>query len=694
VALVQCNASFSYQTAGGPRTIAVGELLDESDPAVIARRAFFTPTAAQQAVSWDEMDQASVTAGLSSTYVRHLGPSNGTDDTSTIQSALTAARLAGRGRVIGMPGETYIITGEPVIGSGTTLDVRGCVLRRSAGSNLRLIRNHSSVTPLATATDTATTSGSAVVSTALGAVAVVGQVAVIAGAGGNGNGPLVGVVSATTATTITLRTLDYRQCQATATVSSATVSLYAVDSGITILGGWWDGGANTCPYPSGWIMIMSAQDVTIDIEMISATGYGRGVSLRAVSGYWVRVKDSNLAGPTVQVNGPSAWGRIDYVAGRSGDDQVAFTAGDYATEQPTAGDIIGVTIGTIDSSRTTAWNSLKFIAGAGWLIDGITVDGQVTGHILNGNPIWIGDDTASANTTGGTYGTIDLGNVNARCRSSSNAVVALFSPAIDRLTMKLYHSPQSGNGDVDTPVMVKGTSTATIRQLIINGGRVTDACSNIIKFNTATVTVGKIVLRDMFVSRASGAFDGIDTGAFAVNIGEILIENCDWNFAGTIAHRCVHIQQGTLGRLTFRGGNQINGNGMYKIETAATDGAKVVIDGTYLSGASRVSDSLANTTVTLLGPRISTVNEAFYVNGASIVLSGSVDGAAVVKQAASEAVRVVSPSISADISTLTPSNGDTCVNSNGALSCGAGLVVYSSAGTGSGWKHVYSGATY
>jgi hypothetical protein len=47
VALVLCISSFSYQTAGGPRTIAAGELLDESDPAVTDRRALFIPTAAQ-----------------------------------------------------------------------------------------------------------------------------------------------------------------------------------------------------------------------------------------------------------------------------------------------------------------------------------------------------------------------------------------------------------------------------------------------------------------------------------------------------------------------------------------------------------------------------------------------------------------------------------------------------------------------
>lgn len=44
-----------------------------------------------------------------------------------------------------------------------------------------------------------------------------------------------------------------------------------------------------------------------------------------------------------------------------------------------------------------------------------------------------------------------------------------------------------------------------------------------------------------------------------------------------------------------------------------------------------------------------------------------------------------------DVSTLTPADGDTAVNSNAALGCGVGRVVYSTAAAK--WKHLYSGAT-
>jgi hypothetical protein len=48
----------------------------------------------------------------------------------------------------------------------------------------------------------------------------------------------------------------------------------------------------------------------------------------------------------------------------------------------------------------------------------------------------------------------------------------------------------------------------------------------------------------------------------------------------------------------------------------------------------------------------------------------------------------------ADVGLLTPTDGDMVINSNAARSCGTGPCVYSSAGTGNGWKHLYSDATF
>jgi lysophospholipase L1-like esterase len=74
--LVKCTSGFSYApTPGAVRTIASGELLDESDPAVVARRALFTPTATEQLTSFAELgpdvpDGVSTALDLPGTYAQ------------------------------------------------------------------------------------------------------------------------------------------------------------------------------------------------------------------------------------------------------------------------------------------------------------------------------------------------------------------------------------------------------------------------------------------------------------------------------------------------------------------------------------------------------------------------------------------------------------------------------------------------
>jgi hypothetical protein len=64
-----------------------------------------------------------------------------TDDTVAIQAALTAARVAGGGIVMGRGGDTYLIVGPLVIGSTTTLDMTGCVVTIGV-STVRMLRNY------------------------------------------------------------------------------------------------------------------------------------------------------------------------------------------------------------------------------------------------------------------------------------------------------------------------------------------------------------------------------------------------------------------------------------------------------------------------------------------------------------------------------------------------------------------------
>lgn len=67
----------------------------------------------------------------------NLPPSNGSDDTATVQAILdAAAALTATPRVLGVPGQTYYTSGW-TIASGVTLDMTGCtIVRRASGKTL------------------------------------------------------------------------------------------------------------------------------------------------------------------------------------------------------------------------------------------------------------------------------------------------------------------------------------------------------------------------------------------------------------------------------------------------------------------------------------------------------------------------------------------------------------------------------
>jgi hypothetical protein len=145
-------------------------------------------------------------------YVQPSDDTTGATDTAALQASLTAAGVLGFGQTGGIPGNTYYIDAPLVIFSGCTLDMTDCevILANAGSSNGAMVRNYAAQNAAATASDAVTTSGSNVINTSLGAVAVVGQSVVIAGAGGASGAAATycGIVSATTSTTITAVDLD------------------------------------------------------------------------------------------------------------------------------------------------------------------------------------------------------------------------------------------------------------------------------------------------------------------------------------------------------------------------------------------------------------------------------------------------------------------------------------------------------
>jgi hypothetical protein len=113
------------------------------------------------------------------------------------------------------------------------------------------------------------------------------------------------------------------------------------------------------------------------------------------------------------------------------------------------------------------------IAGPGNVVDDITF-GQIRGWAgSTKGVVMVGDDSAQATTTGGTYGFIDLGSIVPRVLSTSAPIVSLVSPAAKKIKVRITY----GNGllraaaahHLPAGVLITGTSTATIETLDVEG---------------------------------------------------------------------------------------------------------------------------------------------------------------------------------------------------------------------------------
>ncbi len=258
-----------------------------------------------------------------STYVPHVGPSNGTDDTATIQAALDSAAY-----VRGMPGQNYKYTGFVYRqGGNQTLDMTGCTLTKIArsGGNINSVTNYASDHPAATGADGASTSSSAVIQTTLGAVAVAGQSLTVAGAGPSGM-MLCGRVVSATSTSITLDTAAQ-----TTVASAAAVNLYTRDTNITLKGGTWvDSTFTGTGKAIHHILFCRVDGLVIDIDGLSSTPLSGKYAIfpADVTNFDIRVRNLNAGSDGVHIQGPARNGVIRNIEGTSGDDFVVLGTSD------------------------------------------------------------------------------------------------------------------------------------------------------------------------------------------------------------------------------------------------------------------------------------------------------------------------------------------------------------------------------
>jgi len=567
--------------------------------------------------------------GSSAAVVPASGDATGATDVAVLNAAILTASGNGGGVVKGSPGGFFYLNAPIALHSKVTLDMTGCTITEVAGSNCNMTLN-AAATAVATSTGTVTSGGS-VITTALAASASIGQSIIVAGAGGGGNSPLVGLISAVNGSTaVTITNLDGSTLTATASATAATTSLYNRDSNIAIQGGFWNRGSNAGSGTNEHSFLFRHVDTyTVHLQGFTSTAGKYCVNPADCTNGWGSIRDINSASDGWHINGPHYGCVIDLITGTTGDDSFAATGSDYTAWNDSSGNIIGVTIGTIDTTVTSG-RQLSCVPGVGNLIDGIKVTGQILGvcEIIEG-PVFIGDDVAYAQTTGGTIGSIDLGSIASQV-TTANQLVFLLSPSAAHIKVNLdwagaYALPygvlcwQNGSS---------GNAGTTIEHLEVSGNlsavSAPSGHSTSVVYVNCPGTVAKITLNG-FVYQGNTANAGGLVYLLAGTVGEIDLINCSTIFTSNSGNpEVVYLSSGgACGQVNILGGNISNTDNLI-VDYMAT-AVTYFLGGGLSINSNRIMSlyGAAVKTVILAGCNVSSLSiPAFYLQTSSLVFVG------------------------------------------------------------------------
>lgn len=630
--------------------------------------------------------------------------SSASANTSAINSALTAALNAGGGTLgIIAPG-TYSINAPLVIGSNTTLTLAdGVVISLAASSNCHMIEN-SAVTAQRTVTDAAITIGTTALSSATAAFTSgdVGRTVSIAGAGGGtgGLGPLTAEITAiVSGTQATISVAAHK------TVSGASCPIYNRDRNIRVIGGKWDRGTNSGSGANAHSAYFRHVDgLEFEANEFVSTGGKYCVSLGSVTNFRCGVGLFDGASDGIHVTGPATRGVITRAAGATDDDMVAFTCGDYSMYADVAGDITNITVRSLYPNG--AKQALKILAGAGWLADNIIVEGTVAGTCYN-NGVWVGDDTGNPETTGGSYGKIDLGSIKVITGGSSYYPLVLPAPAARHIRVAITQQA----GPATASISLQSTSTAQIDHLDVHSSVWTAALlSTVISPISSGITIERLTVENCVQTVGSlmalggatvtklsvvGHRASVPASTYLVLLSSGTLSNVDLIncvLTSSSSTRYIHQIGGTLTNVTVSGGSISGGNNL----VTPTAGVDLTLTGVKLSSLSRIiGDVRGASVVRLNNPAMASIGlAAFYVNtGGSLTMHGQITTSgtfALIDRAASETVSVYGLTLPVDFSKVTKTASTMATNTNAALSCGVGPAICD----GTNWKNIFSGSTY
>lgn len=430
----------------------------------------------------------------------------------------------------------------------------------------------------------------------------------------------------------------------------------ARDSDISVKGGTWtrDGTASSLHLLAFHrIDGVRVEDVTCE------TSEGKFSILLADVTDWkvLRPHFNAVHSDGVHVQGPASVGLIDSPTGSSGDDLVAIGGRDYTGYELTAGggNLSEIEVRNVQGDTNTAGSLVHVWAGASVTARGITIDGVKGTSTREG--VSVSDDTTDANTTGN--------DIVATVRNVEATVPAGYAQ-----------------------VAISGANTRTVTVDGVEMTQEANAAYCVQASNGENINIKNMTLRCTASVNHSGFY--VPAGK---TVSKVKIDGASVNVDSTKANGQLATISGTISKpLQISNSSQDGGRAfVYHNSGVALTVHLTNVDmsgigaGMYAASAAALTSIVAGLT--------STGTTTFQVtngSGSLVVIGHAINGASMFLSS-TQSVRINAPTFSVDVSKLTPSDGDRAYNSNAALGCGSGPVVYNTAAAK--WKHLYTGLT-
>lgn len=384
---------------------------------------------------------------------------------------------------------------------------------------------------------------------------------------------------------------------------------------------------------------------------------------------------------------------IRNLKGKTGDDMLAFTIGDYANYNISeAGDFSNIDVAGLFCE--SALCAVKITGNTTGIFDNFRIAGVFgnTNHAVF--RIW-GDTNLLSTvvnsltvedihaTPGAGYPVVDIDDRNFAAGQygieiDSAVFRNIYSAKADEQTVRISSTVGTmiHNLLIDTPprdamtvVGLNHTSTTIENLTICNGD------TNFIDNANSSVLLNRGTIKRLVVDNYRAIFPSTSNGGIARLIG-----------ACTVNEACftdVHMEKGVAGW------NNVN--------SAMASPTSLNLVNYTCDGGLRVAQVLSSVlnvkmkNVSVINGK--SANKPFYAKGGMITLSGDIDcpyNTIVSDNGGSITTTAGVHNIPCDVSLLASTDGAAVQNLNSALSCGAGMVIVSA----KVWKNVYSGSTY